>query len=385
MQWTDQHQMIRDTLRKFVDNELNPHAEAWERDGAFPAHEVFKELGDLGMLGLTKPEEYGGAALDYSYAVVMAEELGRCHSGGVSLAVGVQTDMCTPALARFGSDALRQEFLAPAIAGDMVGCIGVSETGAGSDVASIKTSARADGDDYVINGSKMWITNGHQADWMCTLVNTGDGAPHKNKSLVIVPMDTKGVTRARKLDKHGMRASDTAEIYLEDVRVPQRYRIGEEGHGFFLQMMQFQEERLWGASNAITALEACIADTIDYTRGREVFGRPLLDNQWVHFKLAELSTEVEALKALIYRATELYIGGQDVTRLASMSKLKAGRLAREVTDWCVQFHGGMGYMMETLVNRRYRDARLASIGGGADEVMLGIICKLDGTLPKRKK
>jgi citronellyl-CoA dehydrogenase len=383
--FTEEHELVRTTVRKLVEREINPHVEEWEREGMFPAHEVFKKFGDAGLLGLTKPEAYGGADLDYSYAVVLAEELGRSNAGGPALAIGVQTDMATPALARFGSDELRREFLAPSIAGDMVGCIGVSETGAGSDVASIKTTARKDGDDYVIKGGKMWITNGIQADWMCALVNTGDGKPHENKSLVIIPMDAKGVERARKLDKMGMRSSDTAEIFFDEVRVPQRHRIGDEGAGFFFQMLQFQEERLWGAANMLMGLELGLDETIEYTRQREVFGSPLLDNQYLHFKLAELRTELEALRALVYRATELYVSGKDVTRLASMAKLKAGRLGREVADWCVQFHGGMGYMMETRVNRLLRDARLASIGGGADEVMLGIICKLEGTLPKRKK
>ncbi len=383
MQLTDQHEMIRTTIRKFVENELNPNIEQWEREGRFPIHEVFKQLGDLGMLGLTKPEKYGGGDLDLSYSVVMAEALGWCDVGGVPLAIGVQTDMATPALARFGSDELRDEFLAPSIAGDLGGCIGVSETGSGSDVASIKTTAVKDGDDYVINGSKMWITNGVQGDWMCTLVNTGEGKPHKNKSLVIIPLDAKGVDRTRKLDKLGMRSSDTAEIYLDDVRVPQRYRIGDEGHGFFLQMFQFQEERLWAAAKAAASYEKCVQLTIEYTRERKACGPSIRDTQYVHYRLAELATELEALRALVYRATELHCRGEVVTRLASMAKLKAGRLGRELTDWCLQFHGAMGYMWETKITRAYRDARLASIGGGADEVMLSIICKLDGTLPRK--
>ncbi len=383
MQFSDEHEMVAATVRRFVEEELNPHVEAWEAQGSFPAHEVFKKLGDLGLLGLTKPEAYGGGGLDFSFSVVMAEELGACTAGGPPLAIGVQTDMCTPALAKFGSDELREEFLRPSIAGDLVGSIGVSEVGAGSDVASIETTAREDGDDYVIKGGKMWITNGLQADWMCTLVNTGEGKPHKNKSLVIVPLDAKGVERARKLDKLGMRSSDTAQIWLEDVRVPQRYRIGDEGMGFMMQMLQFQEERLWGAASLIKALENGIKDTTHYARERKAFGRSILDNQVVHYRLAELSTEVEALRALVYRATELYRADEDVTRLASMAKLKAGRLAREVADACLQYHGGMGYMWESRISRLYRDTRLASIGGGADEVMLGIICKLDGTLPPR--
>jgi citronellyl-CoA dehydrogenase len=372
-------------VRDFFAREINPNVDAWEEAGHFPAHELFAKAGALGLLGVSKPTEFGGLGLDYSYSVAMAEELGTAKCGGVPLAMGVQTDMCTPALARFGTDELRQEFLVPAIAGQQVGAIGVSEAVAGSDVSRIKTFARSDGDDYVISGSKLWITNGMQADWMCTLVNTSEGHPHQNKSLVIIPMNTPGLTRPRKLDKLGMRSSDTAEIYLDEVRVPKRYRIGDEGMGFFYQMVQFQEERLWGAANLIKGLEWAVTDTIAYTRGRSAFGQSILDNQVVHFRLAELSTEIECLRALVYRATEEYVAGENVTRLASMAKLKAGRLAREVTDACLQYWGGMGYMWEMPIARLYRDARLASIGGGADEVMLGIICKIDGTLPERKK
>jgi citronellyl-CoA dehydrogenase len=298
------------------------------------------------------------------------------------MAIGVQTDMATPALARFGSDELRREFLAPAIAGEMVACIGVSEPTAGSDVAAIRTTARKDGGDYVINGGKLWITNGTQADWMCCLATTSEGSPHRNKSLIIVPMGARGVTVERKLRKIGMHSSDTAQIFFDDVRVPQRHLIGQEGQGFTYQMMQFQEERLWGAANALQGLDNAIRDTIEYTRSRKIFGRPVLDNQVVHFTLAELQTEVEALRALVYRATELYVAGQDVTQLASMAKLKGGRLTREVADKCLQYWGGMGFTWENPVSRLYRDGRLASIGGGADEVMLSIICKLAGTLPK---
>jgi citronellyl-CoA dehydrogenase len=383
MLFTDEHDLLRDSLRKFIAREITPYCDEWEEARIFPAHELFRKLGKEGFLGLTKPTEYGGAGLDYSYALAMAEELGRIESGGVSLAIGVQTDMCTPALARFGSDELKKEFLAPSIAGELVGCIGVSEVGAGSDVASIKTYARKDGDDYVISGGKMWITNGIQADWMCCLVNTSDDKPHKNKTLVVVPLNSKGVERARKLHKLGMWSSDTAQIFFDEVRVPQRYAIGPEGAGFMLQMLQFQEERLWGAANSVTAMEAAITDTINYTRERKAFGKSILDNQVVHFRLAELSTEVEALRSLVYRAAELFISGKDVTRLASMAKLKSGRLGREVADACLQYWGGMGYMWESKISRMFRDFRLVSVGGGADEVMLGIICKLDGTLPKR--
>jgi citronellyl-CoA dehydrogenase len=381
MQFTPEHEELRRSLQKFIAAEINPHVDEWEEAGIFPAHELFKKMGDLGFLGLHKPVEYGGQGLDYSYAMVMAEELGAIKCGGVPMAIGVHTDMATPALARFGSDTVRQEFLTPSVAGDFVSCLGVSEVGAGSDVASIKTTARKDGGDYVINGGKMWTTNGTQADWMCLLANTSDGQVHKNKSLICVPMKTKGVEVARKLDKLGMRSSDTAQIFFEDVRVPQTNLIGEEGKGFTYQMLQFQEERLWAAAAALKSLEQLIEETIEYTRNRKAFGKPILDNQVVHFRMAELSTEIELLRALVYRACELYLSGADVTKLASMTKLKAGRLRREVSDACLQYWGGMGYMNETPVSREFRDGRLMSIGGGADEIMLAIICKLMGTLP----
>lgn len=381
MLFTADHEEVRRALQKFITAEINPFVDEWEKADIFPAHELFKKLGELGFLGLNKPVEFGGQGLDYSYALMMAEELGTIRCGGVPMAIGVQTDMATPALARFGSDEVRREFLAPAIAGDAVACIGVSEPGAGSDVASIKTSARSDGDDYVINGGKMWITNGIQADWICLLANTGNEPKHRNKSLICVPMKTRGVQVARKLDKMGMRSSDTAQIFFDDVRVPKRNRIGEEGHGFTYQMLQFQEERLWAAAACLKAHEFIIAETIEYTRNRNAFGQSILDNQVVHFKLAEMQTEVELLRALTYRAAEALIAGEDVTRLATMAKLKAGRLGRELTDACLQYWGGMGFMNETPVSRAYRDTRLTSIGGGADEVMLSVLCKMMGTLP----
>lgn len=389
MQFTHDHEQIRDTLKRYIDEHINPHVDEWEEAGIFPAHQVFKGLGDLGLLGLTKPEAYGGAGLDYSYGMVMAETLGHINCGGVPMAIGVQTDMCTPALARFGSDELRKEFLMPAIAGDMVGCIGVSEPGAGSDVAGIKSVARKDGDDYVISGQKMWITNSIQADWMCMLVNTSDGPAHKNKSLVMVPMRdgpngklTKGIEIAQKIRKIGMNSSDTGLIYFDDVRVPQRNLIGQEGAGFVYQMQQFQEERLWAAASSLVTLTECVRQTIEWAQQRKMFGATLIDQQWVQFKLAELQTEIEALRALTWRAGELYVSGQDVLQLTSMAKLKSGRLTREVADICLQFWGGMGFTWENRVSRLYRDGRLGSIGGGADEVMLGIIAKTMGMAKK---
>ncbi len=385
MRFTDEHKQLRKTVRDFIDKEVNPHCDAWEAAGAFPAHQVFKKAGALGLLGVNKPEAYGGMGLDYSYSLVVAEELGTCAGGSIPMAIGVQTDMATPALARWGADELRREFLAPAIAGDQVAAIAVSEVGGGSDVAALKTTAKKDGDDYVINGSKMWITNAAQADWLCLLANTGDGPVHLNKTLIIVPTKTKGVTIGAKLDKLGMRASDTCPVYFEDVRVPQRHRIGIEGSGFMMQMVQFQEERLFGAASALKGMEKVIDQTIAYCKDRQTFGAPLIDNQVIHFRLAELKTEIELLRSLVYRAVEDYVGGADVTMLASMAKLKAGRLAREVSDACLQYWGGMGFMWDNVASRAYRDTRLMSIGGGADEIMLGIICKLMNILPGKKK
>ena len=384
MQLTPEHLEIQRTLRRFIDNEINPHVDEWEEAEQFPAHELFRKLGSVGLLGLTKPPEFGGMGLDYSYAVVMAEALGHIRCGGVPMAIGVQTDMATPALARFGSDAVREEFLRPSVSGEYVACLGVSETGAGSDVASIRTTARRDGGDYVINGGKMWTTNGTQADWMCLLANTSDGPVHRNKTLICVPMKAAGVTMAKKIRKIGMMASDTAQIHFDDVRVPQRFRIGEEGQGFTYQMQQFQEERLWAAASAVEGLLRNIDDTVAYIRERKIFGQSVLDHQVVHYRLAELKTEIECLRALTWRAVDLRLAGQDVTELASMAKLKAGRLLREVPDACLQYWGGMGFTWDNPLSRAYRDGRLASIGGGADEVMLGIICKHMGILPRAK-
>ncbi|KAM6086910.1 putative acyl-CoA dehydrogenase 6 [Chlamydotis macqueenii] len=380
---TAQHRDLRAALRKIIDKEINPFVDKWEEEGQFPAHKVFKILGQAGFLGVDKPPEYGGMGLDFSYSVAVAEELGSIRCGGIPMAIGVQAGMTTPALTRFGSDELKKQFLVPTIAGDFVACLGISEAGAGSDVANIKTTAVRKGDEYVINGGKMWTTSGCQADWMCLLANTSEGPPHRNKSLICLPMNLPGIQVTKRIDKLGMRSSDTAQIFFEDVRVPSKNLIGEEGRGFTYQMLQFQEERLWGVATVLTPLETIIQETIDYTRQRKVFDKSVLHNQAVHFRLAELATEVELLRSLLYRTIALYVEGNDVTKFASMAKLKAGRLAREVTDSCLQFWGGMGFTSEVLVSRFYRDLRLMSIGGGTDETMLSIICKHMETLPSK--
>ena len=389
MEWSHEHLEIQRTLKRYIDDHINPYVDEWERAGIFPAHQVFKGLGDLGLLGLTKPEEFGGSGLDYSYAVAMAETLHHIPCGGIPMAIGVQTDMCTPALARHGGDELRREFLAPAIAGDMVGCIGVSEPGSGSDVSSVRTFAKKDGDDYVINGEKMWITNSLQADWMCMLANTSEpvnGNMHHNKSLIMVRLRENGKLlpgiTANKIEKIGMHSSDTGHLFFDDVRVPQRNLIGQEGKGFIYQMQQFQEERLWaGASNA-GGLRKLIDLTIEYAQQRKMFGGYLSDMQWFQFKMGELATEVEALHCMLHRACEQYVAGKDVLELATMVKLKSGRTSRLVADTCLQFWGGMGFTWDNRISRAYRDGRLGSIGGGADEVMLGILAKTMGIARK---
>lgn len=384
MHFTHEHQELYRTVKTFIEKEINPHVDEWEKAGVYPAHDIFKRMGELGLLGINKEEQYGGLGLDYSYNLYAAEALGYANCGGVPLSIGVQTDMATPAISKFGSDELKETFLKPAISGEYVASIAVSEAAAGSDVAGLKTTAKKAGDDYIINGSKMWITNATQADFFCLLANTSDDQPHKNKSLIVVPANTPGISIGEKIDKLGMRSSDTAPVFLDDVRVPQRYRIGDEGAGFMLQMIQFQEERLWGAASGLVSLERCIEHTIAYARDRKSFGQPVINNQSVHFRLAELKTEVEALRALTYRAAELMMDNKDVTELASMCKLKGGRLSREVADSCLQYWGGMGYTWDNPVSRFYRDGRLASIGGGTDEIMLGIICKCMDILPIKK-
>ena len=378
--YTEEHLAIIQSTEKLIATEINPFVDKWEEEEIFPAHDVFKKLADAGFLGIDKPESYGGSELPFSYTLAFFEALGEVDCVGITIAVGVQVSMATPALAAHGSPELCEEFLRPSISGDYVACIGVSEPNAGSDVSQIKTTARREGDDYVIDGGKMWITNGTQADWMCVLVNTSEGPTHKTKSLICLPLDTPGVTIARKLDKLGLRSSDTAQIFFDGVRVPVRNRIGEEGKGFVYQMEQFQEERMVAAAISLRPMEKAIADVIEYTSSRQAFGRRVIDNQVVRFRLAELQTEVEMLRSLLYRAAMEQGEGNDATVLASMAKLKSGRLSRVVADACLHYYGGMGFMNENPITRFHRDCQVFSIGGGTDEIMLEIISKKLGML-----
>jgi citronellyl-CoA dehydrogenase len=382
--FTQEHEMFRKTVRNFVEKEINPYVDDWEKAEIAPLHDLFKKMGNLGFLGLSYPEEYGGANADIWFTVVLCEELGRSGCSGVPMAIMVQTDMATPALAQHGSPELKQKFLEPAIRGDAVVSIAVTEPDAGSDVARIRTRADRVGDEYIINGSKIFITNGTQADWICLLARTSSGDDYHGMSLIIVPTDTTGFNVSRKLKKLGNHSSDTAVLSFEDMHVPVANRIGEEGMGFYLQMEQFQMERLVGAISGTSGAEQAVRATIKYCQDRKAFGKPLIANQWIQFKLGELLTEIEAAKHLNYYCASLVeacADGMEITRIASMCKLKVGRLVREVADTCLQFYGGMGYMEETPISRYFRDSRLMSIGGGADEIMLRIIAQLENMNP----
>ena len=378
MQFTSEHEAFRKTIRDFVEREINPHCDQWESDGIFPAHELFPKLAALGAFGLEFDTEYGGQGADATYTLVLGEELGRADCAGVPLSIAVQVGMATPALARYGTDELKAKYLAPAMSGEMVAAIAVSEPDAGSDVAGIRTKAVRDGDDWVINGRKMWITNGTQADWLCLLARTSDEGGYAGMSMIVVPTDTPGFSVGRTIDKLGNRSSDTAELVFDNVRVPVGNTIGEIGKGFQQQMAQFQDERLIGAYMSVASAHRALDRTKEYLQSRDAFGKPLLANQYLQYRLAELYVEVELLTTYCRVAAQRAASGENVSREATYAKLKCGRLQREVADACVQFHGGMGYAEEMWPARYYRDARLTSIGGGADEVMLRVVSMMEG-------
>jgi citronellyl-CoA dehydrogenase len=378
MQWNEEHEQFRQSVRSTLLREVEPYVDEWEAAGAFPGHTLFKTLGAAGLFGLEYDPAYGGQGADHSYTVVLGEELGRIGCGGIPMAISVQTDMATPSLHRFGTHELKERYLAPAVRGEMIASIAVTEPDAGSDVAGLRTRAVRDGDEWVINGTKLYITNGTQADWLCLLCRTSDEGGFRGMSQIVFPTDTPGFSVSKSLKKLGNRSSDTAELSFVDARVPTANTIGEVGHGFAQQMQQFQNERMIAAYSAVGAMEVALARTADYLRERQVFGRPLLDNQYLSYQLAELSAEVDLLRHYNYACAEAYLRGDDTTRFATIAKLKAGRLQRQVADTCLQFHGGIGYMDETWVSRYFRDGRLLSIGGGADEVMLRVLAKLDG-------
>ena len=377
MYFTAEHDLFRKSVRDLVEREINPYVDEWEAAGMFPAHELFPKLASAGLLGLEYDPVYGGQGADHSYTVIFGEEVGRAGCGGIPMAISVQTDMATPSLHRFGTHELKQQYLAPAIRGEMVAAIAVTEPDAGSDVAGIRTRAVREGDEWVINGSKLYITNGTQADWLCLLARTSEETGFRGMSQIVVPTDRPGFTVSRKLDKLGNRSSDTAELSFNELRVPVANTIGEIGRGFHQQMAQFQNERMIAAYMSIGGMLVAVERTIEYVKARHAFGRPLADNQHIQFALAELVAEIDVARAYNHTCAEAYLRGEDTTRYATIAKLMTGRLNRKVADTCIQFHGGVGYMEETWTARFFRDSRLLSIGGGADEVMLRVLAQLD--------
>ena len=376
--FTKEHDQVRKAVRDFVNKRINPFVDEWEENGIAPLHDLFKEMGELGFLGIRYDPKYGGEGLDYWYETVMLEEISHIHCGGIPMAIAVQTNMATPAIAEFGSEYLKETYLKAAIQGEMVGAIAVTEPDAGSDVAALKSFAKKEGDVYVLNGSKTYITNGTQADFLMLLARTSDAPGYHCFSLFVVPTDLPGFKVSRKLDKLGMRSSDTAELYFDNVRIPAENLIGHEGEGFIYQMQQFQHERFAALPMSYIGAEDIIRDTVTYLKGRVVFGRPLIKKQVLRHRLVKWLSEVECLRQLTYHIVRMKTAGLDATREISMGKLMGGEVLNTVADGCLQMYGGMGFMNEMRISRAFRDARLISIGGGASEVMSDVLAKLEG-------
>ena len=372
--FTPEHEMFRRTLRDYCERELAPHALEWDEAGIFP-REVFTGLAELGALGVNYPEEVGGSGGDYWTVAVLAEELVHSRNAGVNMAVLVQSQMATPIINEIGTPEQKKEFLAPALAGEKIAALGISEPDAGSDVANLRTTARRVGDEYVINGAKMWITNGTRADFITLAVRTG--APgYGGISLLTFPTDVKGFSVSKKLSKLGNLSSDTALLFFEDCRIPVRYLLGEENMGFYHVMTNFQGERLVAALGAVSGMQQLVEEALRYGNERNAFGKPLIKHQvWKH-KFVDHLTSIEAARWLTYRATDLFNRKEAAVKEISMAKLFAGDLMQKVVYDCQQFHGGMGYVVETPVARAFRDARLLTIGGGTSEIMKEIISKL---------
>jgi alkylation response protein AidB-like acyl-CoA dehydrogenase len=369
--FTDEHEALRESLSNFCRKELAPHSEEWERDG-FPDW-VFKRMGELGFLGIYFPEEYGGQGGDYFMSIVRGEAMANANNGGLAMGVAVHTDMATPPILKFGSEDLKQRYLVPAIQGEKISSLGISEPGAGSDVAGIRTRAVRDGDEYVINGSKTFITNGARADFIVLVTKTDPDAGYDGFSLFVVDKDTPGFHVSKKLEKLGMHSSDTAELSFEDVRVPAENLIGEEGKGFYHIMWELQGERLIGAAGAVAGAQRVFDLTLEYAKERHAFGRPIGRFQAIRHKFAEMSTKIEAARQMVYTTAWRIENGEYPVREISMAKLYASRIACEVCDECIQIHGGYGYMKEYHVERAWRDMRLNRIGAGTDEIMLEVI------------
>jgi alkylation response protein AidB-like acyl-CoA dehydrogenase len=368
-----EHDAVRKQLRRWVEAEVAPHAPEWE-ETTFPS-EIFRRMGKLGFLGLNKPEEYGGQGGDYYMEMVLAEELARGGSGGFSMGVFVQTEMTLPTILQFGTEEQKQQWAAPAIAGEKILALGITEPDAGSDVAAISTHAAYDpgSDEYVINGSKVFITNGWRADMIVLVTKTDPDAGYEGFTLFLVPMDLPGVTREKKLEKAGMHASDTALLHFKDVRVPASAVLGEVGKGFFQIMWELQGERLIAAAGAVAGAQVLFEKTMEYALQRKAFGREIGHFQVIRHKFAEMSTKIEVGRAMTYMTAWRFQNGEYPVREISQAKLYTSRIACEIADECLQIHGGMGYMRETGIERAWRDLRLNRIGAGTDEVMLDVI------------
>jgi alkylation response protein AidB-like acyl-CoA dehydrogenase len=369
--FNDEHEQLRESIGAFVDRELAPHAEEWE-ETTFPDW-VFQRMGELGFLGLSMPEEYGGQGGDYFSSIVLAEEMTRSNSGGLAMGVAVHTDMATPPIHAFGTEEQKQRYLVPAIRGEKISCLGITEPDAGSDVAGIKTRAVRDGDGYVINGSKTYITNGHRADFIVLVTKTDPDAGYDGFTLFIVDMDSPGVIREKKLQKLGMHASDTALLAFQDVRVGADAVLGEVGKGFYHIMWELQGERMCGAAGCVAGAQRCFDRTLQYAKERSAFGRPIGNFQVIRHKFAEMATKIESARQMVYVTAWRFANGEYPVREISMAKLHAARVAVEVADECIQIHGGAGYMKEYGVERVWRDMRLNRIGAGTDEIMLDVI------------
>jgi citronellyl-CoA dehydrogenase len=376
--FTKDHELVRNALRDFIKKEINPYVDEWEEAGISPLKDLFMKMGELGFLGIRYDPKYGGEGLDYWYDLLFLEELGNIDAAGISMAISVQTHMATPAIAEFGSEYLKETYLTKAISGEMVGSIAVTEPGAGSDVGALATTAKKDGDSYVLNGSKTFITNGAQADFLTLLARTSDDPGYHSFGLFVVPTNLPGFVVSKKLEKLGMWSSDTAELFFDNMRIPAENIIGEEGEGFIYQMKQFQHERFSTMPIGYVSAKNNIDMTVEYLKDRVVFGKPLIARQVLRHRIAEWLTEIECLKALTYHIVKMKMAGLDAAKEISMGKLFAGRIMHEIADGCLQMHGGMGYMNEMKISRAFRDTRLISIGGGASEVMSEIITKMEG-------
>jgi acyl-CoA dehydrogenase len=375
--FTEEHEQLRESIRRFVDRELRPHAAEWEDARWFP-NELFTRMAELGFLGLKYPEEYGGQGGDYLHDAVLTEELARCGSGGVAAGIGAHIGIATPPIWKFGTEDQKRRFLAPAIAGEKIAALGITEPDAGSDVAGLRTKARKVDGGYVVNGSKTFITNGVRADFVVTAVKTTEEGGHHGISFLILERDMEGFTVSRKLEKLGWHASDTGELAFNDVFVPDENLLGEENKGFYLIMANFQWERLLMALGSAAGMQATLDRAIQYAQEREAFGRPIAKHQAIRHKIAEMAVKAETGRAVTYHALRLFAEGQDAIKEVTIAKLKTQRDAFEVADAAVQIHGGAGYMREYDVERAARDARLGPIGGGTDEIMKEILGKLLG-------